>query len=205
MKTTGLNIFAGGSLGLLIGILAGMAVSPVVGSLLGTLASAGVAFLTLHKSGDAPANLMRIGFFALFCVVGALAGVFIRANNLLGLTPDRYVSQLVAAGMSRKDAIAFYEQTLLQVPPKEPAPSKDLTNSPSPADSSSNGGLFAGTTSEQIALVDMLNKNSNWNVIVANIRSTFPKWTNTTTAIGQATSLSDADKKALLLALVQKP
>jgi hypothetical protein len=97
---TSLNIIAGGSLGLVIGTLAGLSASPVVGALLGTLSTGAMAFLTLRSETATASNLTRIGAFGLACLFGSMSGVYLRANNILGLTPKRFIAQLEAAGIN---------------------------------------------------------------------------------------------------------
>jgi hypothetical protein len=196
-RLTFLNAAAGGALGLTIGGLAGMAVSPVVGAVLGTLATGGIAFLTLRGDDCPPANLVRVIAFGLACLLGALGGVYIRANNILGVTPKRFIKELEAAGIKHEDAVKFYlQEKLLQ---------STGTNSPSHGPAPEIGALFAGPpTAHRDELRDMLRRTTEWNQISNNVRIAAPEWLNVVQAIGQL-SLSSDDKMRLLMALAEQP
>jgi hypothetical protein len=85
-------------LGLVIGLFAGLSVSPVVGALLATISATAMAILSLKKGPDKPA-LQRICGFGIMCAAASAAGIYIRANNLLGMTPARAIKLWSAAGI----------------------------------------------------------------------------------------------------------
>jgi hypothetical protein len=93
------NTLAGLSLGIVIGWFAGLSASPVVGALIATLSSAGMAFISLKHSPDRAA-LTRIVGFSVGCVIAATVGVYVRSNNLLGLTPRRAIAHWRDAGIN---------------------------------------------------------------------------------------------------------
>lgn len=90
-----MNFLAGACLGMAIGWFAGLAANPVVGSVIGMLASIALAFISLRSAPDR-ATLSRIAGFGLGCVVAATIGVYCRANNVFGLTPHRAFKQWTA-------------------------------------------------------------------------------------------------------------
>ncbi len=194
MKGTFGNLCAGAALGLAVGVLAGLAVSPIVGSLLGTLATAGIAFLTLKNSETPPASLARCIGFGVACAAGAIGGIFLRANNMLGLQPARAVAQLKAAGFSDEEARRIYLQ---QVDAGHKAVAE---GKPSPVIS----GLFRTDEQERDAIQDMLRANPEWPGIRASMKSAYPKWTPTLDAIDRL-AIDAGSKRDLLLALVAQP
>lgn len=78
------QIFAGLGLGLLVGFVIGLSSSEVTGIILGALVSLLAAFFGLReKKGDDQVNHFLIGSFGIFCVVGIVIGIYLRAHNFL--------------------------------------------------------------------------------------------------------------------------
>jgi hypothetical protein len=88
------DVFSGAGLGLLLGVIMGMAHSPVVAIVAGAITSVLAVFLGL-EGGDsklsALANVrlngVRIGSFALATVIGLFLGLYVRINNPLVESP----------------------------------------------------------------------------------------------------------------------
>jgi hypothetical protein len=107
------HAFAGGGLGLCVGVLVGMTTSPVVGTVIGALTALFATIfggqLTLSPQPGQPTmdptGFARIGAFGAMCTVGVLLGVTIRAHNLLGETPAAEVKALEEAGYSKPVAL----------------------------------------------------------------------------------------------------
>ena len=107
------HAFAGGGLGLCVGVLVGMTTSPIVGTVIGALTALFATIfggqLTLSPQPDQPttdpSGFARIGAFGAMCTVGVLLGVAIRAHNLLGEKPADEVQALEQAGYSRPVAL----------------------------------------------------------------------------------------------------
>lgn len=57
------NVGAGAGMGAMVGCLAGLAISPVVSSLLGTVSAAAIAIITLKKEQPSAAALARVAGF----------------------------------------------------------------------------------------------------------------------------------------------
>jgi hypothetical protein len=200
-----LNIAAGGALGFTIGALAGMAVSPVVGAVIGTLATAGVAFLTLRHEDSKPEILLRVTAFGLVLPLAAILGVYIRANNVLGLTPKRFIAQLEDARISHEDAVKLYfQRAMAESAPAREDKANDTQASRESTVNSGVGGLFGSPSTRRKELLDALHKNSDWEQTSNNVQLIAPEWLNTVQAIDMM-SLSPKDKKSLLTAIVAQP
>jgi len=93
-----------------MGLIIGLSVSPVVKSILGTLAGLLGVFLGLQEnlfgkakqSADALSPIvlssLRAGSFGLTCAIAILIGLYIRTNDSIGLTPKQQVQKWVDAG-----------------------------------------------------------------------------------------------------------
>lgn len=134
------HAFAGGGLGLCVGVLIGMTTTAVVGTVIGALAA---LFATIFgdqigrptRGGSAPdpAGFARIGAFGAMCTVGALVGVSIRAHNFLGETPAAEVAGLEAAGFNRPVALQLYMYRTFGLLQTDDLHVHPATNAPPPA------------------------------------------------------------------------
>lgn len=112
------HVLSGLGIGLLMGTLLGLSLSPVVGAVLGGLTALLAAFLGLSNQPVAkrfrrPGRTdernrrireVRAGVFGIACVLGVLMGVFLRAQNVLGVSvQDRYAAWL-DLGFSKREA-----------------------------------------------------------------------------------------------------
>lgn len=122
----GANAIAGGSLGLLLGVLIGMSATPVVANVIGALTTAGLAFVGLRSGGKhtgngeagsagAPATgiIPRLSGFAILCLAGVFLGLFVRTHDVLGLSISDQIKKWTDAKYSDDDArrIVVFEQT----------------------------------------------------------------------------------------------
>ena len=126
------DVLAGGGIGLLLGILVGLSAIPVVANLLAAITAATVAFVGLRvqtkakakdseradESGRADPSMstrVRVGSFAIFCVLGILSGVFIRAHDLLSRPLPERVAEWKKSGFSNAEAraIVLFQDTRL--------------------------------------------------------------------------------------------
>jgi len=116
------DVFSGVGLGLLLGVIVGMASSPVVATVVGAIASVLAVFLGL-EGGDSKLaafakvqlNGVRIGSFALATVIGLVLGLYIRINNPLAEPP--------VVQMQR-----WYEVFPVEVAPLKPVPGMAYAN-----------------------------------------------------------------------------
>ncbi|HVR29673.1 MAG TPA: hypothetical protein VMS86_09060 [Thermoanaerobaculia bacterium] len=105
---------AGGGIGLLVGALLGLSVSPVVATVLGALTAVIAAFFGL--AGDSKqdsARLGRIAAFAFAAVVGLVTGLYLRTHDSLSVSVEDDVAEWEAAGYPTGIArgIVAYERT----------------------------------------------------------------------------------------------
>lgn len=116
------EVYGGGGLGLLVGVLLGLSATEVVGGVITALMALLATYLGLKsQSGEegaktsvvASANqAIRLGSFALVCVVGIFVGLFVRTHNLTGRSIPNQVQQLRDAGFpdsTARSLIAFRE------------------------------------------------------------------------------------------------
>ena len=116
------DVLAGGGIGLLLGILVGLSAIPVVANLLAAITAATVAFVGLRtqsksedsedasETGRADPSMsarVRVGSFAIFCVLGILSGIFIRAHDLLARPLAERVAEWKTSGFSDAEARAI--------------------------------------------------------------------------------------------------
>lgn len=108
------EICTGAAFGLLAGLMLGMSVSPVVGTVIGPLFAMAAMFLGLQpaaetEGGTGGRRLPRpragqAGAFALGCLLALLAGVWIRTHNALSPPLKDQINTLVEAGLSIEQA-----------------------------------------------------------------------------------------------------
>lgn len=97
-------LFNGLGVGLLLGLLLGLAVSPVVSAMIGTLSSLLVVLIGLNERYLNPIKSIRIGAFGFFCVIGILAGIYLRNNNSFSPSIEDINQQYLKIGFSESDA-----------------------------------------------------------------------------------------------------
>lgn len=96
------DIFAGGGLGLLLGVVVGLTTSPVAAIVVGALTSLLAVFLGLDGSEAAEragvrANALRIGSLGLATVAGVGIGLYVRINNPLAVAPATQLAAWTSA------------------------------------------------------------------------------------------------------------
>lgn len=101
------QLFAGGGLGLLVGVLVGLSASPVVSVILGSIA-AGLATLLGFVSKEEPAygegSVVRLGSFGVTCAIAVVLGVFLRTHNIASPSISQQVEEIRKAGYSPEEA-----------------------------------------------------------------------------------------------------
>jgi hypothetical protein len=113
----GLQIAIGGALGLCVGTLMGMTTAPVVGTVVGALAA---LFATIFGVKDQDLSTFgRIGGFGVLCVLGVVAGIYLRTHNSLGISAGQQVAEWRAAGFTEDVArsIVLYKELGVLVDP----------------------------------------------------------------------------------------
>jgi len=114
------SLYSGGGLGLLLGVIMGLSVSPVVATVLGALATLLGSLLGL-QGGEPPTaetpevalkalsrrnvSGLRLGSFGFACVAGIFLGLFIRSNEVLSVDTKKLVTSFEDAGYDKKSAL----------------------------------------------------------------------------------------------------
>lgn len=95
------DMFSGAGLGLLLGTLLGLAVTPVVAGVVGAITALLAVFLGLDGRETTlrlPAvNALRIGAFGFATVAGLVLGLYLRVNNPLAADPGAAMARWTAA------------------------------------------------------------------------------------------------------------
>lgn len=140
---------AGAGIGMLVGIAAGLSSAPVVAVIVGAI-SAGLLVLLGLKKADPPggaeqaADVARVAAFGIVCTIGLLAGVVIRARDLLAPTAMQLQQKWKDAGFSDEQSrqIALYEKVGLTLN-KGDGKSGEFAPNRSTAAGSESSALFA--------------------------------------------------------------
>lgn len=122
-----INVFSGIGMGLVVGIMLGMSVSPVVAATLGTLASLLGAFLGLQGEGATGESILgkikingvRIGSFGFACIGGIMLGLFFRSSEMFSASIADEVAKWTKAGYSATEARQFVAWKKLGIQPKD--------------------------------------------------------------------------------------
>jgi hypothetical protein len=133
------EITAGGGLGLLVGLLVALSVSPVVGSVISALTVLLAGFFGLAPSGG-PDRAWRIGAFGLACVIGVVAGLALRNGDWFSPSLERQSRDWQRAGATSTEAAAYLAYQRLGIKP----PGREAGEIPKPA--ARDTVLFAGVT-----------------------------------------------------------
>ena len=112
------GIFSGMSIGLLIGLMVGLSVSKVVGLVLGGLASSLALILGLNDRYFTHAKAIRIGTFAVFCIVGVVGGTYARTHGLLSPSYESQKLRLTKLGYQEPEALEILKHIRALVPSK---------------------------------------------------------------------------------------
>lgn len=126
------NFLAGAGMGGLTGLLVGLSVNSVAGGILTAIAAILAAVLGL-KGDQGVGNSMRMFGFGLVCVMGLLAGIFIRGNDTLSQSVSDRVQNWTAAGYDAKTAREYAAWQILGAKPANVGevalPAKDAKSS----------------------------------------------------------------------------
>jgi hypothetical protein len=110
------EVVAGSGLGLLVGLLLALSVSPVVGGVISALTVLIGGFFGLTPSSG-PDRAWRIGSFGFACAVGVLAGLALRTGNQFAPSLQRQSQDWQQAGATRQEAVAFLAYEHLGIKP----------------------------------------------------------------------------------------
>ena len=133
------EIVAGSGLGLLVGVLLSLSVSPVVGGVISALTVLLGAFFGLTPS-TGPGRAWRIGSFGLACTIGVVAGLALRTGNQFASSLEKQSAEWQRAGATKEQALAFLAYERLGIRPR----GAELGEAPKPT--ARQAVLFAGST-----------------------------------------------------------
>lgn len=109
------SLFSGAGIGLMVGILLGLANSPMVGVLAGAVGAMLAAVLGLNDTHFTTAKGLRIGAFGIAVAIAAPAGLYARNHRLLHPTPamlaDRKAEYL-ALGLEEEEVLDLLREWL---------------------------------------------------------------------------------------------
>jgi hypothetical protein len=109
------QVFAGGGLGLLVGLLLGLSSSPTVALVVGALATAMTTLLGFVKADGGTTGIslkssaVRLGSFGFACAVAVLLGLLMRTHEWASPSVDQQINALVKAGYSPDEARQWVE------------------------------------------------------------------------------------------------
>ena len=129
------DIFAGAGLGLLLGSVMGLSVTPVVAIVIGALTSVLAVFLGLDGKGSLTklpkVNAVRIGAFGFATVAGLALGLHVRINNPIAVDPSVALARWDAAfpdNATLARQMMVYERTAIVPATLAFQDSKSVTN-----------------------------------------------------------------------------
>jgi hypothetical protein len=173
-NSAGLSALAGGAIGLLVGIAAGLSTAPVVAVIVGAISTGLLILLGLKK--DSPADtgtsdaamVARIAAFGIVCSVALVLGVLARAHDVLSPTPTKMEQQWKAAGFSEQQAreIVMYEKLGLTSAKVEGKEGGLVANRPALAGAAA-GNLFASSSTAVCPYFDRHNYGTTDDMLYA--------------------------------------
>lgn len=122
LESTSSNAVAGGAIGLLVGIAAGLSTAPVIAVIVGAISAGLLILLGLKKqnpateetgNGEAGAReVVRITAFGIVCTLALILGVLVRAHDMLAPSAHKLEQNWKDAGFSEDQAreIVLYEK-----------------------------------------------------------------------------------------------
>jgi hypothetical protein len=137
-----LALFSGTGIGLLIGVLMGISVTPTVAVIIGALASGLAILLGLNDEHFNNAKAVRIGGFGFACVLGIYFGLYARTHQMLSPEPvpppslAEQKAEYVAMGFSEREALDFIAFSRFRIK----NPSWILVGEPGAAPAGAGGG-----------------------------------------------------------------
>jgi hypothetical protein len=133
------EIVAGSGLGLLVGLLLALSVSPVVGGVISALTVLLGGFFGLAPSGGSD-RAWRIGSFGVACAIGVVCGLALRTGDQFAASLKKQSDDWQQAGATKEEAVAYLAFQHLGIKPA----GRELGEAPKP--SSGQVVLFAGHT-----------------------------------------------------------
>lgn len=200
------SLFSGAGIGLMVGVLLGLANSPMVGILAGVVGAGLAAVLGLNDSYFTTAKGLRIGAFGIAVAVAAPAGLYARNHRLLHPTPamlaDRKAEYL-ALGLEEAEVLELLREWLVSVPavagdsgagPRATAATAEIVPVPTIAiPGSHERGVELANCRELVRLGDAMSVDQ----VVAALSADGARWRTLTERVREA--LVGEDQKRTLL------
>lgn len=143
------DIAAGGGIGLLLGYLLGLSVSPIVQGVVVAITGLLGAVLGIGQTQH-PGRSVRIGAFGLFCVAGVTLGLAVRGGSLLVPSVKAQVTTWTRAGYSTAEARAYVAYQRLGIKPAT------LVTATPPDSRASSSALYAADTRSACNAIGLL-------------------------------------------------
>jgi uncharacterized protein YoaH (UPF0181 family) len=113
------SVFSGGGIGLMVGALLGLAMSPTVAAFVGAIGTALAALLGLNDKHFSASKGLRIGAFGLFALLGAATGIYTRSYGVFAPSLLEKKQSIMAAGYSECQALDLLAGLSLRMSPPE--------------------------------------------------------------------------------------
>lgn len=111
------SVFSGASVGLMVGVLLALSVSPVVGIFISALATGLAVLLGLNDQHFSNARALRIGVMGVTLLVGVGGGLYVRTHGLLSPSLAQQRDEYMALGFSKADALRLLEGRIIGAVP----------------------------------------------------------------------------------------
>ena len=103
------SVFSGASIGLMIGMLLALSVSPTVGIFISALGTGLGVLLGLNDSHFSKAKGIRIGALGLSLLVGVATGLYVRTHALLSPSLEAQRDEYIKLGYSKAETLRLLE------------------------------------------------------------------------------------------------
>jgi hypothetical protein len=113
------SVFSGAGIGLMVGAMLGLAMSPTVATFVGAIGAALAALLGLNDRHFSVNKGVRIGAFGVFALVGAAAGLYAKEYSVFAPSLVHQKEQIKAAGFSECQSLDLLAGLSLRVLPPE--------------------------------------------------------------------------------------
>jgi len=97
----------GAGVGILLGTLVGLSISPVVSGVIGTISGLLAVLLGTNEKYMSHVKSIRIGAFGFCCTAGILLGIYIRTNNAMLPSREKMLNDYMNVGFSKQQALDF--------------------------------------------------------------------------------------------------
>jgi len=100
------SLYSAAGVGLMVGMLLGLSISPIVASFVGAVGAGLAVLLGLNENHLTRAKSIRIGTFGFVTILGALIGIYLRTHNLLSPSLEEEKQRLLDLGYTTTEALS---------------------------------------------------------------------------------------------------